>query len=296
MVCIIRISVLFILALLVLLPIGCAGISLHSQVTGFDTPAKPEESIVLRAKVKAPGVFLLPNFPWRTVEFYEGERLLGTAVTDLDGMASLPCSFSEEGFHRVTVGFAGDHERGVTKAFLWVLVARQDQPFLVVDIDNTICESTILEDIFTNVSRRRPVEGAAETLEKLSARYEIIYLTARDESMITKTREWLEKNGFPKGIILARDLDILTLSSTRYKSGVLRDLNRRFTNVCAGIGNRESDGKAFRRNGLLAILFHENERDMREVYFIKDWKEVTAALGNIEGKPGQGAAADHSTE
>lgn len=285
----------FALGLLSLL--GCMDVSLHTRVTGFDAPAKPGETVTLMSKYEGPGVFILrPDIPWRTIEFYEGDRLLGKAGTNLDGMARLKCSFTEEGFHKITLCFAGDHARGIERASMWVLVAKEDTPFVVIDIDNTICESNILANLFVRLENHRPIKGAAEALSGLSSRYSIIYLTARDESAVNLTREWLEKNGFPRGIILARDLDLLAPSSSRFKSAALKDLNQRFTRVCAGIGNREGDGRAFQRNGLLAILFHENEKHMTGVKFIKDWKEVDEALNALATSPGAPGEAYHSKE
>jgi hypothetical protein len=282
--------------LLAVLLIGCAGISPHSTITGFDAAAKPGEEIALKAKVKAPGVLFLLNFPWRKVEFYDGDRLLGSATTNVtDGIATVKCAFTEEGYHRITASFAGDHARGKAGAFMWVLVAPQDKPFLVVDIDNTICKSNILADLFVSISHRRPLPGAAETLQRLSNEYGIIYLTARDEALITSTRKWLDKNGFPHGLILARDLNLANLSSSRFKTAVLKDLGSRFTNVCAGVGDRKGDGRAFLRNGLAAILFHENEKDMKGVWFIKDWKEVAEVLGKLSASRNS-KPTNHSTE
>lgn len=290
-----RLPAILLASLVLFFSAGCAGISFKSRLTGFDAPVKPQEQVVLKAKVKGPGIFIRPNLPYRKVEFYDGDRLLGTAVTNWEGVASLLCAFDEEGFHRISLSYPGDRARGKPGSFLWIEVAPKDKPFLIVDIDNTICAGNFLDEVFLRVDRLSPLPGAAETLTRLSSRYGIIYLTARDDGLINDTRAWLDKNGFPHGLILCRDFGLTTLSSSRFKSGVLKDLNRRFSNVVAGIGDREGDGKAFRRNGLLAILFHKNDKDMKDVWFIKDWKEVAALLETLGTRP-PATGASHSTE
>ena len=55
-------------------------------------------------------------------------------------------------------------------------------------------------DVFENAT---PFEGAAERLRAFVKNgFEIVYLTARPKKAKKVTREWLKKNGFPKGKIV----------------------------------------------------------------------------------------------
>lgn len=50
------------------------------------------------------------------------------------------------------------------------------------------------------------IKGSVEGVNKLSDKYEIVYLTARPGWAEKITKDWLKKNGFPKGkIIFSRD-------------------------------------------------------------------------------------------
>jgi uncharacterized HAD superfamily protein len=60
-------------------------------------------------------------------------------------------------------------------------------------------ENKIARKIFESAE---PIEGAAETLNQLAQKYEIVYLTARPEWAKELSVNWLSKHGFPKAEIV----------------------------------------------------------------------------------------------
>lgn len=261
---------------------GCAAIALRPELIGCDAPAAAGRPVTIRAKLQGPGALVFkPDLHGRAVEFYDGDRLLGSALTGRDGIASLECAFDEAGYHRVSVSRPGAENTAPTA--LRVYAQGNGRPFLVIDIDNTLCRTRLLGAMFLNASHRVPARGAAETLRALSDRYEFIYLTGRDDSEINVTRRWLRDRGFPHGLILARDLKLATLSSERFKTAALAELLRLSFRIRAGIGNRDEDARALMANGIPAILFHSRERELKRTFFVKKWTEVAAALDGLDG-------------
>jgi hypothetical protein len=91
---------------------------------------------------------------------------------------------------------------------------------------------------------------AADALSTLRSRGHLpVYLTSRGRIFTQKTRDWLEKEGFPRGALrLAPSLVTLPGSSTvDYKAGAMADLP---LPILAGIGNRATDQEAYSRVGV----------------------------------------------
>ncbi len=166
------------------------------------------------------------------------------------------------GWHRLHFIVRGDGSRADQR--LRVLPA---SPHVVVtDVDGTLTESEAAE--FPAMLRGRfPVThpGAPEVFQALSRRgYDIMYLTARPEWLLGRTREWLSERGFPPGIVHT------TLTATglvgdraeSFKTEELRSLQRTLgTSPTAGFGNMPSDVRAYQAVGIdpaHAFFFRHN--------------------------------------
>lgn len=136
---------------------------------------------------------------------------------------------------------------------------------LIVFIDGTIADDrhrlgllgTDSFDLPENILADRAVPGSAAYLSALSARWDIVYLGARDPSLCALTRAWLSQSGFPPGeILLAQEyVDRLSLA---------REAAARHA-FSAGIGDRWDDSALHQELGIRSIIIREYEGDWASV-------------------------------
>lgn len=126
---------------------------------------------------------------------------LGVARTDHDGRIHWSAGVLPLGSHRLRVSVVGDS----TSTELSVVVVPGGQPIFVSDVDGTLTESETAE--FPALMKRKLPDvhpSAAEAFRKLAARGLVpVYLTARPDWLIPRTRELLATNQFPPGVVLA---------------------------------------------------------------------------------------------
>jgi len=252
---------LLVLALAVL---ACAPERHAARLQGFDALAPPGAAVTLVAKVEADDLLHLhPDLRGVPVRFLLSGAEIGKATSGRDGLASCAWTPPAAGMHEVEV-VAVPGRRGRT--ILRVFARPRDREVLVVDLDGTVCAGKGID-----VVRKAPAEipvipDAAEVLSRLATRFDILYLTARDDSLITRSREWLDLNGFPKAPILVRDLGLQTLSAEKYKRERLAELAPVWRLV-AGVGDRDEDIAAYRSVGVRTFLVPA-----------VSWKEIGEAL------------------
>jgi len=179
----------------------------------------------------------------------------GSALTDGEGRFSLPLRGAARlplGLRDVYVSVAGDR----TGARFLAMVAPDGAQLAVSDVDGTLTSS---ENAFpTSLVTGRTVaanDRAPQALGKIAARgYAFVYLTSRGRVFTPQTRAWLEANGFPRGVLrLAPSLVTLPGDATvAYKAGSMAALEAARLEVAIGIGNRASDGAAYRQTGVEA--------------------------------------------
>jgi len=150
-----------------------------------------------------------------------------------------------------------------------------------------------------------PLPGAAETLRALRrAGGRIIYLTGRHDapgdSMRRGTERWLAEHGFPHpadGSTLLWMKPERGLDDLRFKEEALEEILR-LGPVRAGIGDRPSDGEAYLRLGIQAILLQGDRYsadELRtvggEVWIVRSWIELEGLLlgeGGVDRPAGSG--------
>jgi phosphatidate phosphatase APP1 len=226
----------------------------RARILAFDAVAPPGRAVTLSVKLER------DNVTHRDLErvplvFTRGKDAPLRATTGGDGIATVSWTppAAKPDTYEFTVSVAPDAEYAAPEAALRVFVRDPKRPVLVVDLDGTVCAAGAIE-VATKEPKDLPaLEGSAEALAALSKRYDILYLTARDDGLFARSRAWLDLKGFPAAPVLVRDLKVTTLSAERFKTERLKDLKRDF-NLVAGVGDRDEDGDAYLAAGMKAVL------------------------------------------
>ena len=235
---------------------GCASPYL---VTVEDVVCPAGDKVRLIGKLEYRGVAVFnKGIDDRDLQFFVDGRSVGDDETNDEGYARLKRRFGSAGAHRLEVRYTDDRGKAHS-AEASVFVWGQDRPVMAVDIDQTVSQTKKRYLLGDGLDRSKPLPGAARVLGELAGRFQVVYLTARPREMAVKTRRWLADHGFPPGPVLTWDIDEYKFSATEYKKERLDDLKDRFDHVTIGIGNAESDHKAYRRRKLLTILIDPAE-------------------------------------
>lgn len=182
------------------------------------------------------------------------------ARTDLDGVAATRVVASAPGVYPISGRLDGRPSAPAATGRLWVL--DPSRPVAVVDIDGTISDLPDWQVPFVG-HKAKTFAGAPALMHDLARRYQLIYLTARDDAFDQKSRAFLRLHGFPDGPVIYNDLGLRTkeerdqLKSGNhgpFKLGQLNALRALGVAVALGIGNAETDAFAYERAGLPSYI------------------------------------------
>lgn len=224
------------------------------------------------------------------VTFYRNGKILGRAVSDKKGVASIKWRPPEEtGVYIIKAElYFGENGRGekiYRYSKLIVSVQTEDTPMIIVDLDKTLVKSSFFRVVMDSA---KPMPYAAEAMEKIAQKYSVVYLTHRFSGMTTMSKSWLERYGFPAGPLLTNKSG--QLSSGDYKYGRLRNLKKKFKNIRIGVGDKDSDIESYRMVGMKAywiVKCKDKAKSLRKlarkiskfddddgVQVVVSWKEV----------------------
>jgi hypothetical protein len=193
-------------------------------------------------------------------------KSLGVHRTDDDGRFSLSLTGTARlptGMRDLYIASLGDG----SGAYFIGYVAPRGTKIVVTDVDGTISSSE--NSVIKQVASRDHEVGTRPNAPKALAQlpYPIVYTTARGDVLIPITRAWLDRHGFPRGLLrLSKGLFAKPGSSAvAYKKATLKSLT---IPIAAGIGNRKSDITAYSSIGLTGnqIFIHlpEYEKEVRK--------------------------------
>ncbi len=200
-------------------------------------------------------------------------KSLGVVRTDDDGRFAMILGDNKlpVGMRDLYVASLGD----ASGAYFVGYVASRGTGIVVTDVDGTISwsENSIIKTVASRDHDIKHRPSAPEALSKV--KYPIVYVTARGDVWIDVTRKWLERHGFPRGLLrLSYGAFAKPGSSAiKYKTSTLRALP---VAVAAGIGNRKSDITAYSTIGLAGtqIFIHLPEYAKEVKKDIADGKAV----------------------
>ncbi|MBI4603506.1 MAG: hypothetical protein HY721_16260 [Planctomycetes bacterium] len=140
------------------------------------------------------------------------------------------------------------------------------RPALVVDIDDTLVDggawSSLRLACGLAPARMAPFAGAPEALRALAERWDLVLLTARDDSFAGRTVGWLAANGFPPmPVVFSRRLLFTERARAELKSAAIRALRDRGLRIERGIGDKPGDVLAYGENGLESFLIADGPGD-----------------------------------
>ena len=132
---------------------------------------------------------------------------------------------------------------------------------VLIFIDGTICDDRHRINLYgtaefyseENVMKDKPVAESVQFVNELAEKYDIIYIGARPENMLSITYKWLDKNGFPKGKVF---LAVEQNERIRIAEFVLAS-----ENIVLGIGDRWDDNQLHLILGCKSVIVKEYQGD-----------------------------------
>lgn len=154
------------------------------------------------------------------------------------------------GRHRVHLVVAGD----LSSTDLYIEVVPKGTHIFASDVDGTLTTqeteefTSLLTGTIPNANPDSP-----QALAELAAKgYRPFYLTARPEFLVERTREFLDKYGYPPGIVHTTTTltGALNSAAAAYKTSEIKAEQKRGLVVDWGFGNRSSDVDAYFGTGI----------------------------------------------
>lgn len=229
------------------------------EATGHDAITTPGRPVDVRVKFERTVLgYWRPDLRDKrvTIDVLGARR---PAVTDRDGMASTRVVPTAPGVYPISARL-DRHTSPLATSRLFVLDPAR--PVVVVDIDGTISDLPDWQVPFIG-HRAKTFVGAPALMHDLARRYQIIYLTARDDTFDAKSRAFLRLHGFPDGPVIYNDLGLGTKAERDqlkagnhgpFKLGQLNALRARGVKLELGIGNAETDAFAYENAGLPSYI------------------------------------------
>ncbi len=263
-------------------------------ISGYDQLVLPGEMVELSVKAEKAKLF-----PFRTdikkqkIEYFMGSKFIGSAKTDSEGISRVKLSFDKLGLHTIASNFNSKSKYEAEATDNRILVATKDQPILVTDIDHTIADISGLEFLRTSDELIPELTGASKVLNRVRSKFLILYLTARDDTFIRRTKFWLDFMNFPKGPSFFWDFGFFNgvpRNHGEYKRAQISKLKSKH-NIVIGVGDKPHDISAYRSNGLRAYYIGLSGLKLAPgTIKVKSWLEIEKHLlkhpvGSLDGDP-----------
>lgn len=264
---------------------------------GCDVLTTPGRDVKLAARVKA----YAPDADVKgiTLSFHrlEDKQCVGSARTDEDGYASIRVQPKGPGDYRFYVKVADVNEEtprallDLPPALVLAAVRNPRTRFVVVDLDRTLAASSFFRVVLWDGGR--PMPGSQRVMRRIAETYSVIYLTQRPNDLTRTSRLWLERQGYPDGVLLLGSARGLLGDAGKFKAERLRQVRKSFPNLRFGIGDKESDVQAYRDNGMKAIWIPKIKdkprnlrnlaRQMRQIHdpnviVVENWRQINQAV------------------
>jgi hypothetical protein len=154
------------------------------------------------------------------------------------------------GRHRVHLVVAGD----LSSTDLYIEVVPQGTHLFASDVDGTLTtqETEEFTALLTGTTPNSNPDSPEALRELADKGYRPFYLTARPEFLVGRTREFLDKYGYPPGIVHTTTslTGALGSAASSYKIGEIGREQKRGLVIGWGFGNTSSDADAYFSTGI----------------------------------------------
>lgn len=250
----------------------------RAKLQGYDGITLPGEEVILKAKLEKDD-FFHRDLEDQKILFRRGQEVLGTAITGEQGIGRIAYRPEKEGTYRITVALDPRSPYQGDEAEIFLQVIPKDRKILICDVDHTVADISSLKFLITPNEEVEPLTGAPEALDRLSQTYQILYLTARDDAFMRKTKAWMEEKDLPRAPIFFWDyLGSVSQSHTRFKKEQIASFKEKWPNVAVGVGDREGDAKAYLENGLAAYILGDEDDLPEGAIRSASWQEILSDL------------------
>ncbi|MFA5780489.1 MAG: hypothetical protein WC947_10185 [Elusimicrobiota bacterium] len=248
------------------------------KLVTYDSIAVPGQEVILTAKIEKKILFFRPDIKGEKLLFYIDNKKTGESVTDNDGFAYLPCTINKQGIFELTVRVSTISEYFSDTASAKIFCSDKDKPAVIVDIDHTVADVSWLGYILKSNNKVKPLKNAPDVLQELSKSYNLIFVTKREDVFLQKTEDWLKMYKFPDAPVFFWDWGNYPISSAKYKTQRIKMLKKIWKNISIGIGDRDTDIKAYLANGLKVIKIGKENKVIPDVTFVSDWDDIQNLL------------------
>jgi len=149
-------------------------------ITAFDAVITVNKPIKLQALTK--GRFFSEG--GKLVEFHIDEKHIGTTLSGGDGYAFLKYTSQSKGLIKIKVKIDKESDEAL------LLVMDKKDSIILISVEAGLFEPTLLF---------KPAKGAKESIDKISKKYKIIYVTSMIG--IRQTKKWLKDNQLHESIV-----------------------------------------------------------------------------------------------
>ena len=246
-----------------------------------DALTAPGQPATIEAKLISKRLMLIAALGGEPLELVIDGKVVATALTGGDGRAFFTYTHKAQGLVlvQVRIGHSPRVDQAEGQGILAVWEKRQ--PILLIELSSLIEEpapSRVPPIGIALESERKPMPEAVDELGKLTQfYYRVMYVvTGRDGFQSTaEAREWLKRQKFPTGYVLALPTDTSALGM---KIDELHAAG--WKTVKIGIGRSKAFAEAFLQRRLDVIMVPEPSKGEvpRKAKVAKDWKDIRKKL------------------
>ncbi|MCE5276616.1 MAG: phosphatase domain-containing protein [Planctomycetaceae bacterium] len=272
---------------------GVLGDTRDGLLITLDVLTPPRRRVDLEARLRTGD--LLRSSPGYVIVFRRAGQAPTFAQTDDQGAAKVAFTPPAEGDYQFTAAVSpvGLRAKPPHDQALTIYCRKSDCPIAVVDLDYTIVAGGFEQLLLNRPGETAPMAHSQEVLAQLAASHTIVYLTHRPNYFTNTTRQWLRDHRFPRGPLLLAEWTSFLRGSSEYKAEALTGLQKDFSRVELGIGNRIGDVQAYHDSGMKSFLIFEPpdapppqlrelagkiRRLPQDVQVVSSWRQIGLAL------------------
>lgn len=214
----------------------------------------------------------------RVISFRVDGQPLGKARAGWNGRATMSFTPLREKEYHVVATCGGRHGSRSIAAESIVFSRTTNKSAIILDVDRTLSAGSTFASVFRRNTKISPLDDAVDVTRALAQRYDLIVVTGRKAYFWRKTKRWLEQNGFPRAPIYFSSFLGRPFGHEQFKTQLIRELKCAWTNITIGVGDRDSDARAYLANGLRAILLRAKGPCPPGAILVSDWKGIRKLL------------------